>query len=98
MGNYNNNSFYCNNYNKILKSIYKTEYKEYVEKYSSEENVDPLLVYAIIKAESNFEEGATSNRGGDNATIRWNCKSSWKFSNWIWICWNIYMIQRLTYD
>ena len=55
--------FIAINYNKILKSIYKTEYKEYVEKYSSEENVDPLLVYAIIKAESNFEEGATSNRG-----------------------------------
>ncbi len=51
------------NYKRILKNIYRTEYSEYVEKYSQEENIDPLLVYAIIKAESNFNEGATSNKG-----------------------------------
>lgn len=47
----------------LLKIVYKTEYKEYVEKYAKEEGIDPMLVYAVIKAESNFKEGATSNKG-----------------------------------
>ena len=51
------------NYKYLLKIIYKTDYKEYVEKYAEEYGIDPLLVYSIIKAESNFKEGATSNRG-----------------------------------
>ena len=41
------------NYNNILKIIYKTSYSNYVEKYAEEYNVDPLLIYSIIKAESN---------------------------------------------
>lgn len=51
------------NFNKILKLIFKTEYKEYVERYSQKYDVDPLLVYSIIKAESNFDKKAISNRG-----------------------------------
>lgn len=51
------------NWNEILKTLYKTNYSEYVEKYSKEYKVDSLLVYSIIKAESNFNEGATSDRG-----------------------------------
>ena len=51
------------NYNKILKIMYKTDYKEYVEKYAKQYEVDPLLVYSIIKAESNFKEGALSKKG-----------------------------------
>jgi len=47
----------------ILKLFYKTKYSEYVEKYATEYNVDRLLIYAIIKAESNFDDRATSNRG-----------------------------------
>lgn len=47
----------------ILKLIYKTNYSEYVEKYAQENDIDPLLIYAIIKAESNFNELAESNRG-----------------------------------
>ena len=49
--------------NKILKLIYKTEYKEYVYKYSEENNIDPMLTFAIIKAESNFNRSITSNSG-----------------------------------
>lgn len=49
--------------NPILKKIYKIDYKEYVEKYSEEYGVDKYLIYAIIKAESNFNEGALSNKG-----------------------------------
>ncbi len=51
------------NYEDILKIIYKTEYSEYVEKYSKEENIDPLMIYSIIKEESNFNKGAVSNKG-----------------------------------
>lgn len=48
---------------KILKIIYPKEYSEYVEKYSAEYNVDSNLVYAVIKAESNFDVNANSNKG-----------------------------------
>ena len=46
---------------KILKYIYPIEYSEYVEKYSEENNLDKYLVYAIIKAESNFDPHVTSS-------------------------------------
>ena len=45
---------------KILKKIYPKTYEEYVEKYAKEYNVDPLLVFSIIKAESNFNKDAKS--------------------------------------
>ena len=58
---------FCVNYNKIknitLKKIYKIDYSEYVEKYSKEYQVDKYLIYAIIKAESNFNEKAISSKG-----------------------------------
>ena len=44
----------------ILRKIYPLKYTEYVEKYSREYNIDKYLVYAIIKAESNFNENAKS--------------------------------------
>ena len=44
----------------ILKKIYKIRYEEYVEKYSEEYSVDKYLVYAIIKAESNFDKESIS--------------------------------------
>lgn len=39
------------------------KYKEYVDKYSEEYNVDPLLVLAVIRGESNFDPKAESNKG-----------------------------------
>lgn len=48
---------------KILKLSYKREYSEYVTKYSQQYNVDENLVYALIKAESNFKADAVSNKG-----------------------------------
>ena len=45
----------------ILKYIYPTKYSEYVEKYSEENGLDKYLVYAIIKAESNFNPDVTSS-------------------------------------
>lgn len=58
---------FCINYNKIknavLKNIYKIDYSEYVEKYSEEYQVDKYLIYATIKAESNFNQYAKSSQG-----------------------------------
>lgn len=42
--------------------FYPYKYKEYVDKYSEENNLDPLLVLALIKAESNFREKALSHK------------------------------------
>ena len=49
--------------NYALKKIYKTEYSEYVYKYSEENNLDPFLVFAIIKNESKFNRNIESSSG-----------------------------------
>lgn len=49
--------------NYILKKVYKTDYSEYVYKYSKENDIDPLLTFAIIKAESNFKRNIKSKSG-----------------------------------
>lgn len=46
--------------NVVLSKIYPKKYQEYVEKYAKEYNVDPLLIFSIIKAESNFDKDAKS--------------------------------------
>ena len=47
----------------LKKYVFPYEYKEYVEKYSSEYNLDPLLVLSVIRAESGFNEKSQSNKG-----------------------------------
>ena len=47
----------------ILQNIYPKKYEEYVEKYAEKNNIDPLLIFSIIKAESNFKENAESSSG-----------------------------------
>ena len=44
---------------KMYPKKYETEVTMYAEKYQVEEN----LIYALIKAESNFNEGANKNKG-----------------------------------
>ena len=47
----------------ILKKYYPIKFQEYVYKYSEKYEIDPLLIFAIIKTESNFNERSVSNRG-----------------------------------
>lgn len=47
----------------VLKKLYKLEYSEYVYQYAEENKIDPLLVFAIIKAESNFNHSIQSSSG-----------------------------------
>ena len=51
-----------NTNNLIVKTTYKKEYSEYVKKYAEEYGVEEELIYAIIKAESNFNANAVSNK------------------------------------
>ena len=47
----------------IKKYLYPYKYKEIVDKYSYEYNLDPFLVLAVIKTESNFNTYAESSKG-----------------------------------
>lgn len=47
---------------RLMNSFYKRDYSNYVEKYSNEYGIDQNLVYAVIKAESNFKNDAKSNK------------------------------------
>lgn len=49
--------------NPLLQTMYPQNYKDYVEKYAKKYEVDPNLVFALVKAESNFQEDAVSNKG-----------------------------------
>jgi len=48
--------------NKILKIIYPKTYKEVVGIYKEEYNIDENLIFAMIKAESKFNNKAISNK------------------------------------
>lgn len=44
----------------IMKKLYPKKYEYYIEHYAEEYNVDKLIIFAIIKTESNFNEDAKS--------------------------------------
>lgn len=46
--------------NVIMKKIYPQHYAQYINQYAKECEVDPLLIFAIVKVESNFNPNATS--------------------------------------
>ena len=48
---------------KIMRMMYPLKYEEYIEKYSAENNLDPALVFAVIKCESDFDSSAKSKIG-----------------------------------
>lgn len=45
----------------IMKKMYPKEYSTYVYTYAEENNLDPLLIFAVIKAESNFDSDVVSH-------------------------------------
>lgn len=45
----------------IMKKMYPKEYSEYVYTYAEENDIDPLLIFAVIKAESNFDSEVISH-------------------------------------
>lgn len=47
----------------VLRKMYKIDYLEHVEKYAKEYEVDPKMIFAIIKAESNFNPNVVSKSG-----------------------------------
>lgn len=48
--------------NGIGKNMFPLEYKDLVVKYAKEYDLDPFLVFSVIKAESNFNPNATSHK------------------------------------
>lgn len=65
----------------ILKLLYPIEYKETIIKHGQINNIDPLLIAALIKTESNFEPEAESRKGAKGlmqitpATGEWIAKT-----------------------
>ena len=51
------------NIKSIFKSFYPIKYENQIVKYSQRYNVDPCLVAAVIRAESNFDGKAVSQKG-----------------------------------
>lgn len=47
---------------KLLKIIYPKTYSEIISVYAEEYDVEENLIYAVIKAESNFDNNAVSNK------------------------------------
>ena len=47
----------------ILQKMYPIKYEEYVEKIANENEIDKLLIYSIIKAESGFKADVKSSSG-----------------------------------
>lgn len=54
---------YYGGYEYFMKSMYPIRYSDYVAKASYEYDVDPGLIYGIIKTESGFNEAAESRVG-----------------------------------
>ena len=48
---------------KLLKILYPKTYSEIISVYAEEYDVEENLIYAVIKAESNFDDDAVSNKG-----------------------------------
>lgn len=48
--------------NKLMRSVYPQKYHETVFRYADEYNVDPNLVFAVMKTESNFDPDAVSRK------------------------------------
>lgn len=47
----------------VLTYLYPQKYKQYIEKYAAEYYIEPELIYAIVKCESNFKAESVSHAG-----------------------------------
>lgn len=52
-----------NNISWFMRYLYPLKYQDYIVKYSEEFRVDPYMVAAVIKVESNFSPDVVSNKG-----------------------------------
>lgn len=50
-------------YRYVLLSLYPVPYRDLIWRYATENNLDPYLVAAVIKVESNFRPDAVSSKG-----------------------------------
>ncbi len=55
--------FACSIYNFILNRLYPDEFSEYVYEYSEKYNIEGAWIFALIKAESNFDPNIVSQSG-----------------------------------
>ncbi|WP_283608938.1 lytic transglycosylase domain-containing protein [Faecalispora anaeroviscerum] len=55
--------FLANGYEIFMKRQYPLGYQDIIEKEAKNYNLDPALVYAVVKAESNFDPDAKSRAG-----------------------------------
>lgn len=55
--------YLLDNIKAIQKKFYVQDYKEHIEKYANENELDVFLVYAIVKGESGFDSKAVSKSG-----------------------------------
>ncbi len=65
----------------ILKRIYPLKFNEHVFKYSTDNNIDPYIVFSVIKAESSFNPNALSKKNAmglmqlTEKTAKWGAES-----------------------
>lgn len=71
-------------YHITLQILYPTKYAEYVYIYSEKYDIEPAWIFAIIKAESNFNKDIVSRKWGNRSYANYgrNCKGNFtKFGN-----------------
>lgn len=50
-------------YISLMKKVYPLKYKEEIVQYSNYYGIEPCLIFAVIKVESDFDKDAVSNKG-----------------------------------